>query len=123
MTLLLRAVLSAVACACLASAAGAEAVSPEQFRQELSGTPLCGVPASGPLQGKALCTVYSSNGTTVVAGAGFALRGLWDMEGNRICRRGPEEPFENRRCISYERIGPDRFRNSDGVEVCLGPCP
>ena len=25
--------------------------------------------------------------------------------------------------VDYERAGTNRFRNSDGVEFCIGPCP
>jgi len=106
-----------------AGSASAEPMALEQFHQELVGVPLCGVPQSGPLQGKTLCTVHFPDGKAVVAGSGILVRGLWEADGNRICRRGADDPLERRRCVEYESLGPGRYRNSDGVEICIGPCP
>jgi hypothetical protein len=103
-------------------AALADSMTVDQFRQELVGVPLCGVPKSGPLEGKALCTVHLPDGKAVVAGAGIFVRGLWEADGNRICRRGADDPLERRRCVEYERIGDGRYRNTDGVDICIGPC-
>ena len=43
--------------------------------------------------------------------------------GRRICRRDALDPPDRRRCVDYARLGNNRYRNSDGVEFCLGPCP
>jgi hypothetical protein len=106
----------------LTTAGAAEPISAERFRQELVGVPLCGIPQSGPLEGRQLCTVHLPDGTAVVAGSGFILRGLWEVDGGKICRRNPDDPMERRRCVEYERVSEGRYRNSDGVEVCIGPC-
>jgi hypothetical protein len=95
----------------------------EEFERDLVGVPLCGTPASGPLAGKMLCTVHLPDGKVIVAGSGMLLRGLWDKDGDKVCRRSVDDPMERRRCVEYEKVGPDRYRNSDGVEVCIGPCP
>src|SRR3712207_7126958 len=55
---------------------------------------LCGVPASGPLQGKALCTVHLPDGKVVVAGSGILVRGVWESDGERVCRRSEEHTSE-----------------------------
>ena len=107
----------------VAGAALAEPVTTEQFRRELVGVPLCGTLGSGPLAGKMLCTVHLPDGTAIVAGQGMLVRGTWEAEGGRICRRNADDPLERRRCIEYERTGQDRYRNSDGVDLCIGPCP
>lgn len=106
-----------------ASTPAAEWMTPEEFRRELVGVPLCGTPTTGPLAGKALCTVHLPDGTAVLAGAGMVARGLWEIDAGRVCRRNLNDPPERRRCIEYQRIGFERYRNSDGVEICLGPCP
>jgi hypothetical protein len=106
-----------------AAAAGAQTLSGDEFRQELVGVPLCGVPPTGPLVGKALCTLHLADGTAIVTGAGVVIRGTWEAEDGRICRRSLNDPMERRRCVAYERVGPNRYRNSDDVEVCIGPCP
>jgi hypothetical protein len=106
-----------------ATAALAQPITVDEFRRELVGMPLCGTPATGPLAGKALCTVHLPDGTAVLAGAGLIVRGVWDVDNGRICRRNAHDPVERRRCVDYERTGQDRYRNSDGVEFCIGPCP
>ena len=104
-------------------AAAAQPLTMQQFRDELLSVPLCGVPSTGALEGKALCVVYLPDGGVVVAGSGILVRGIWEADGDRICRRSPDDPMERRRCVTYERVPPNRFRNSDGVDVCVGPCP
>jgi hypothetical protein len=101
----------------------AEPITVDEFRRELVGMPLCGTPTTGPLAGKALCTVHLPDGTAVLAGAGMIVRGVWEADGGHICRRNAHDPVERRRCVDYERIGHDRYRNGDGVEFCIGPCP
>jgi hypothetical protein len=101
----------------------AEPLTVDEFRRELVGMPLCGTPTTGPLAGKALCTVHLPDGTAILAGAGLIVRGVWEADGGHICRRNARDPVERRRCVDYGRIGQDRYRNSDGVEFCIGPCP
>jgi hypothetical protein len=103
--------------------ARAEPMTVDEFRRELVGMPLCGTPEYGPFAGKMLCTVHLPDGTAVVAGQGMLVRGMWDTEGGRICRRNAHDPLERRRCIDYEKVGEDHYRNSDGIDLCIGPCP
>jgi hypothetical protein len=105
-----------------ATMAVAEPLTVDEFRRELVGMPLCGTPTTGPLAGKALCTVHLPDGTAILAGAGMIVRGVWEADAGHICRRNARDPVERRRCVDYERIGQDRYRNSDGVEFCIGPC-
>jgi hypothetical protein len=104
------------------SQAFAQPITVDEFRRELVGMPLCGTPTTGPLAGKALCTVHLPDGTAVLAGAGLIVRGVWEAADGHICRRNAHDPVERRRCVDYERAGANRFRNSDGVEFCIGPC-
>ena len=106
-----------------ANGAAAAPMTIDEFRRELVGVPLCGTPDYGPLAGKMLCTVHLPDGTAIVAGQGMLVRGTWEAEAGRICRRNAQDPLERRRCIEYERTGQDRYRNSDGVDLCIGPCP
>jgi hypothetical protein len=113
-----------VAAALLAAPqAVAQTLTVDEFRRELVGLPLCGTPTTGPFAGKMLCTVHLPDGTAILAGSGVLVRGLWEIDGGRICRRNAHDPVERHRCVDYERAGPNRFRNSDGVEFCIGPCP
>jgi hypothetical protein len=113
-----------IAAALLVTArAGAEPLTVDEFRRELVGLPLCGTPTTGPFSGKMLCTVHLPDGTAILAGSGVLVRGVWEVENGRICRRNAHDPVERHRCVDYERAGVNRFRNSDGVEFCIGPCP
>jgi hypothetical protein len=106
-----------------AHGAAAEPMTADEFRHDLVGVPLCGTPDYGPFAGKMLCTVHLPDGTAVVAGQGMLVRGTWEVEAGRICRRNAQDPLERRRCIEYEKTGQDRYRNSDGIDLCIGPCP
>jgi hypothetical protein len=101
----------------------AEPMKIEDFRRELVNLPLCGTPKTGPVAGKAMCTIHFTDGTATLAGAGTVARGVWEAEGNTVCRRDIREAADQRRCVSYERLSNGHYRNSDGVEFCLGPCP
>ena len=102
--------------------ASAQAMSVDEFRRELVGVPLCGTPDSGPLAGKALCTVHLPDGTAILAGAGLVVYGLWAADNGQICRRNQHDPADKQRCVTYERVDRSHYRNSDGVAFCLGPC-
>jgi hypothetical protein len=115
--------LLALVFAIAAGSAVAAPMSAEEFRRELVGVPLCGTPEEGPFSGKMLCTVHLPDGTAIVAGQGLLVRGSWEAEANRICRRNADDPTDRKRCIEYEKTGTDHYRNSDGVKLCLGPCP
>jgi hypothetical protein len=97
-------------------------MSVDEFRRELVGMPLCGKAASGELAGKPICTVHLADGVAIVAGSGILARGFWDTDGKRICRRDALDPPDRRRCVDYARLGNNHYRNSDGVEFCIGPC-
>jgi hypothetical protein len=99
-----------------------EPVSADDFRRELVDMPLCGTPASGPVAGKTMCTTHFADGNWTLAGSGMVARGLWQFEGDAVCRRDMREPVEQQHCVRYERLPDGRYRNSDGVVVCLGPC-
>jgi hypothetical protein len=107
----------------VAGAAVSEPMSPDDFKAQLVGVPLCGIPPTGPVAGKWLCTVHLPDGTAIAAGSGLLVRGVWEVDGGKICRRSPDDPMERRRCVEYEKLGDGRYKNSDGVEFCLGPCP
>src|SRR3954465_12570114 len=100
----------------------AQPLTVAESRRELVGVPLCGTPDSGPLAGKALCTVHLPDGTAILAGAGLVVYGLWEPDAGKICRRNQHDAPDKRRCVTYERVDRSHFRNSDGVGFCLGPC-
>jgi hypothetical protein len=113
---------SLAACTEDANKSQPQQMSVDEFRRELVGMPLCGKLSSGDLAGKTICTVHLADGAAVVAGSGLLARGFWDSDGKRICRRDALEPPDRRRCLDYARLGNNRYRNSDGVEFCIGPC-
>jgi len=105
-----------------AQPAAGKPVSADDFRRELVDLPLCGTPATGPVAGKAMCTIHFADGSATLAGSGVVARGFWQFEGDAVCRRDQRDPVEQERCVRYERLANGRFRNSDGVVICIGPC-
>jgi hypothetical protein len=103
------------------SSAG-QPVSADDFRRELVDMPLCGTPATGPVAGKAMCTIHFADGSATLVGSGVVARGFWQFQGDAVCRRDQSAPVEQERCIHYERLANGRYRNSDGVVICIGPC-
>lgn len=102
--------------------AAGQPVSADDFRRELVDLPLCGTPTTGPLAGKAMCTIHFADGSAILAGSGVVARGFWQFKGDAVCRRDQNEPVAQERCVRYERLPNGRYRNSDGVEICIGPC-
>jgi hypothetical protein len=95
-------------------------LTPEEFYREIVDSDLCGTPNIGPFAGRVVCTGYDSQGTAVLHTEGNVLaRGLWRIGDGKVCRRVENDPPERERCLTYERIGANRFRNSDGVELVI----
>jgi hypothetical protein len=95
-------------------------LTPEEFNREIVDSDLCGTPNIGPFAGRMVCTKYDSQGTAVLhVGADVLARGLWRIGEGKVCRRGENDPPEREGCVTYERIGANRFRNSDGVELII----
>jgi hypothetical protein len=117
------ALLGLAGCGGDATPPAAEPMSADEFRRELVNVPLCGTPKTGPLAGKAMCTIHFADGTATLAGDGIVARIVWDTDGRAICRRDISEPADARLCVTYERLSNGHYRNSDGVDFCLGPCP
>jgi hypothetical protein len=100
-----------------------EPMTADDFYRELVDLPLCGTPTTGEVAGKTICTIHFIDGAMTLAGAGIVARGLWEVVGDTICRRDIGAPADQRHCVSYGRLPKGHYRNSDGVEFCIGPCP
>jgi hypothetical protein len=100
-----------------------EPMTADDFYRELVDVPLCGTPTTGEVAGKRICTIHFTDGAVTLAGAGIVARGLWEVAGDTICRRDISAPADQRHCVSYGRLPNGHYRNSDGVEFCIGPCP
>lgn len=98
-------------------------VTAKEFARELVDLPLCGTPATDAYAGKPMCTVHLADGRLTLAGSGAVIRGFWEFQGDAVCRRDQHETVEQARCVRYQRLPNGHFRNSAGVEACLGPCP
>ena len=101
----------------------AQPMNAEDIRRELVNLPLCGTPKTGPLSGKPMCTIHFGDGTATLAGDLKVARILWGMQGDAVCRRDIREGADQQLCVTYERLSNGHFRNSDGVDFCIGPCP
>jgi len=101
----------------------AEPMNAEDIRRELVNLPLCGTPKTGPLAGKPVCTIHFGDGTATLAGDLKVSRILWDIQGRAVCRRDIREAPGQQLCVTYDRLSNGHYRNSDGVDFCIGPCP
>jgi hypothetical protein len=117
------ALLALSACRESTQPSASQPMTADDFYRELIDVPLCGTPTTGEVAGKAMCTIHFADGTATLAGAGIVARGRWEIEGDTICRRDMRDPEDQRRCVRYGRLPNGRYRNSDGVEFCVGPCP
>jgi hypothetical protein len=97
-------------------------VTAAEFRRDLVDLPLCGTPATGSVAKKAVCTIHFADGSAILVGSGVVARGYWQFAGDTVCRRDQHDPVEQERCVRYERLPDGRYRNSDGVLICVGPC-
>jgi hypothetical protein len=100
-----------------------EPMTANDFYRELVDVPLCGTPTTGEVAGKRICTIHFTDGAVTLAGAGIVARGLWEVAGDTICRRDISAAADQRHCVRYGRLPNGHYRNSDGVEFCIGPCP
>lgn len=108
--------------AAAAPAAIERPVTADEFRRELVGLALCGTAPSGPYKDKTICSVYSADGTVTLSGPQLNARGVWEIVDNKVCRRSADAPREKAVCLSYVRLSAQRFRNTSGMEFCIGPC-
>ncbi|EFL89358.1 hypothetical protein [Ahrensia sp. R2A130] len=65
--------------------------------------------------GFAITMRYASNGTVSAKSIAGTLNGTWRARGNRICTTFPSGPAKGTSCVSFEKLGPNRFRSSEGV--------
>lgn len=100
----------------------AQPMTAEDINHELVNLPLCGTPKTGPFAGKPTCTIHFGDGTATLAGNLKVARILWGLQGDAVCRRDASETAEQQ-CVTYQRLSNGHYRNSDGVDFCIGPCP
>ena len=58
---------------------------------------------------------YAPNGTVSAKSIAGSLDGTWRARGNQICTTFPSGPAKGTQCVSFEKLGPGRFRSSAGV--------
>ncbi|MDD9910567.1 MAG: hypothetical protein OXR62_12875 [Ahrensia sp.] len=70
--------------------------------------------------GMRVSMVYRSNGTVTARALIGTFNGTWKPQGNRVCTTFPSGPAKGTRCVSYTKIGDNRYRTSDGVTFRVG---
>jgi hypothetical protein len=58
---------------------------------------------------------YSPGGVVTTKALLGSLEGTWRPRGNQICTTFPSGPAKGTSCVSFTRIGPNRFKSSEGV--------
>ncbi len=69
--------------------------------------------------------MHLPDGTAILAGAGLVVRGVWERDDREnLPPQRRTIATDKRRCVDLRAaVDRSRYRNSDGVEFCLGPCP
>ena len=62
---------------------------------------------------------YRNNGTVSAEALLGSTSGTWRPSGNRICTTFPSGPAKGTSCVSFRRIGPNRFVSSEGVRFSV----
>ena len=58
---------------------------------------------------------YKSGGTVTARTVLSSLNGTWKAQGNKICSTFPSGPARGTSCVSFRRLGKQRYISSDGV--------
>ncbi|WP_147440301.1 hypothetical protein [Notoacmeibacter ruber] len=113
---------SALIAMAIATAALAGAVSPA------SAAPLTAAEIKAQMEGKTIKTRrfgmaitlnYRANGTVTARAFLGSVDGTWRANGNQVCTTFPRGPAKGTECVTFEKIGPNRYRNSKGVEFTV----
>ncbi|MEL6505094.1 MAG: hypothetical protein AAFO61_09760 [Pseudomonadota bacterium] len=64
---------------------------------------------------------YRPNGTVRVTSALGNLNGTWRARGNQFCTTFNSGPAKGTDCVSFTKIGPNRYRTSAGQRFSVSP--
>lgn len=64
---------------------------------------------------------YRPNGTVRVTSALGNLNGTWRARGNQFCTTFKSGPAKGTDCVSFTKIGPNRYRTSAGQRFSVTP--
>ncbi|MCP1199848.1 hypothetical protein [Notoacmeibacter sp. MSK16QG-6] len=62
---------------------------------------------------------YRPDGTVTARAFLGSVDGTWRARGNQVCTTFPRGPAKGTECVTFEKIGPNRYRNSKGVEFTV----
>lgn len=58
---------------------------------------------------------YNPDRTVSARSALGSINGTWQAQGNRVCTTFPSGPAKGTDCVSFTRLGDNRYRSSAGV--------
>ena len=93
-----------------AAPAFAQKLSAQEIRQEMLGRTIVTLRF-----GMKITMRYRPNGTVSAKALLGDIEGTWRAKGDQVCTTFPSGPALGTQCVSFERIGEGRYRNSDGV--------
>ncbi|OXT00529.1 hypothetical protein B7H23_10475 [Notoacmeibacter marinus] len=59
---------------------------------------------------------YRPDGTVTARALIGSVDGTWRAKGNQVCTTFPRGPAKGTECVTFEKIGPNQYRNSMGVK-------
>lgn len=99
-----------------ASTASAKALTASEVRSAMLGKTI-----KTRRFGLSIKMQYRTNGTVQVSSVLGSLNGTWRAKGNQFCTTFPSGPAKGTDCVSFTKIGTNRYRTSAGQRFTVSP--
>ncbi len=63
--------------------------------------------------------LYKSDGTVTMKFPLLSGAGTWSWDGDGICMMLTSGPRQGKTCVTFEHLGDNRYRNSEGIEFSI----
>jgi hypothetical protein len=64
--------------------------------------------------------LYAKDGKVQMKFPIFSGHGTWKYNGDGVCMNIVKGPRKGETCVTFEKIGENRYRNSEGIEFTIG---
>ncbi|MCF6198562.1 MAG: hypothetical protein L3J67_04050 [Hyphomicrobiaceae bacterium] len=109
-------ILSALATAALPSSPSwaSDILSKQQIATEIIGKTL-----NAKRMGMSVKIFYKKDGTVKMHFPIFSGAGTWKYKGDGICMMLTSGPKKGKTCLTFEHLGGNKYRNSEGIEFTI----
>ena len=89
-------------------------LSQEQIAKEIIGKTL-----DAKRMGMSVKILYKADGTVKMKFPIFSGAGTWKYEGDGLCMLITSGPKTGKTCVTFEYLGNNKYRNSEGIEFTI----